>query len=173
MMQTAIVYTWHPRRFPHRRRRSVPYPHPMALRDLALISYHEENPRATLKEMGQEFAITRERVRQILSRVGLRTRRTRKYICQDCGKALAGATKSGRCRECQKVFNRITLTCAICGLVFQRRRRLHFPTKHPRILAEAFCSKKCYGRFIGLHHGFVAHPENIARNKCFASAGTN
>lgn len=60
------------------------------------------NPRATLQEIGDNFCISRERVRQILKEEGLPTAaevdRILKF-CKTCGKKLKPVNKTGYCQQ--------------------------------------------------------------------------
>lgn len=64
----------------------MPSPEPMIERNAAIVAALEANPLLTLQAVGDQYGITRERVRQIYKRATKRNRRPR--ICRICGASI-------------------------------------------------------------------------------------
>ena len=116
----------------------------LADRRQLIFDYRESHPHATLQVIGEEFGISRERVRQILKKAGKATKADRIYKthpCSDCGEPVRASLKP-RCPDCSNAWrkNRITtLACSYCGKLTQKEtwRVQESPT------GKFFCSIKC------------------------------
>lgn len=110
------------------------------------------NPVQTLKQVGDEVGITRERVRQIIRDEGLHRapleRPDNRPTCASCGKRRAWQTYvRPTCNACTpQVRQYLTLTCDECGTQFQRE-----PYQN-RSKGFVFCSNVCHGRYAGKHY---------------------
>lgn len=152
----------------------VPYVPPLgertiAIRDELLRRFPcQEVPPNTWTELAAKYGVTRERVRQIAVRYGMKINRALGakpiYVCP-CG---AQVSREGiLCRECRWV----TLPCGACGGPVRRlARSLAYPSRtETRVRGVAgtaaysgrvFCNRQCFGRWVGINAGFHAHPEN-------------
>jgi YHS domain-containing protein len=133
-----------------------------------IIRERIDNPGATLKQIGDKYNRSYERVRQILAKNNLPTRHCRtkyhpKYICNQCHQVIdqtKTAAKLFCSPECKQAFYLATLECDGCGKLFQMEI-WRLKRKIVNHLQEYFfCSRRCRGRIIGLKYGFAAHPEN-------------
>lgn len=152
----------------------------------------EALPLGALTEVGSIFGVTRERVRQIANANGFtgynaQDPETRvnpgmmgRALCKSCGKPTnekrfpENHTSRKLCRDCQW----IEIACSQCGKM-KRVRTSDYLTRRSEKYSAArvangkppytgtgvFCDRKCLGRWIGLHHGFAAHPENAVRTR--------
>jgi hypothetical protein len=129
-----------------------------------VIKKRELNPCATIQQIGDEFGISRERVRQILASENLPTRHwvQRRFICNNCGMTFTRARNKSRIfcsAKCKKEYYHATLRCDACGQLYSI----------PYFLVQGcirlgcqhfYCSASCSKRTIGKEFGFAAHPEN-------------
>jgi hypothetical protein len=140
----------------------------------------------TLQEIGDRHHLTHERVRQILARAAQRFGHPVGRACLGCGTIVTGARgRAGLCADCARrrarkrtcrqcgtqfaVHNGAhtycpdcqteTRPCAACGQPIVRDRTRQNATFRNR---QWFCDRRCFGRWIALTHGFLAHPEHIA-----------
>lgn len=145
-----------------------------------VIGLRITNPALTLNEIGENVHLSRERVRKILKKAGLPTKR--KKFCALCGKERPHATKKwfikgklrSLCADCNSLYQEradgrirnawITLTCEYCKKHFERRCSVVRHRKK-RGQKHIFCGKKCFGAWAGKNSGFVMHPENSGRKK--------
>lgn len=92
-----------------------------------IADYKGENPCLSCASIGRTFGISRERVRQILTDIGQKTRAIIPHYCKVCGKQIF--KKVGRryvprmCEEC-KSQRIILVSCDYCGELFPRRAKL-------------------------------------------------
>ena len=127
-----------------------------------------KNPCATLEQIGQKFGVSRERIRQILQRANLPTRRfvQHNFICLQCGKEFTCKWPRRFCSpECSRRYHNPSLVCSECGILFERRLKtiLHNNGARGYKGRGMWCSKQCFGKWFGNNYGFSAHPENIPR----------
>ncbi len=133
------------------------------IRTQAIIEIRKSNPCATLKQIGDKIGVTRERVRQILNENRLPTIHWKqKYLCIVCGSEIKERNRkwkhSAFCSvECGKKYHHPTLICDQCGKAFTRQLSYILRTKND---AGTFCSRQCYGKWLGRNYGFSVHPEN-------------
>ncbi len=109
-----------------------------------LISLKKKFPCYTLQQIGNEYGITKERVRQILSSEGVDTTLYNpKKICQKCG----GKKEKGQrkyCKKCADELQYIHIRCEKCHRLF--RRSVHYVIyNNPE---HMFCSNKCRGSYV-------------------------
>ena len=90
-----------------------------------IANYKGENPCLSCASIGRKFGISRERVRQILSDIGLKTRVRKLYYCKICGKQVSRTRfyVPKICDECKRQ-RIIQVFCDYCGGLFLRRARL-------------------------------------------------
>ncbi|MCD6421954.1 DUF2116 family Zn-ribbon domain-containing protein [bacterium] len=109
------------------------------------------HPELSCAEIGRRVGLTRERVRQILSKFKLPTRAKREPqgYCAFCGKPLYKKRKfcSARCRSDYSKFCVVVCKCANCGKLF--KRKLSGMKYHRKHGGNLFCSKKCTGAYLG------------------------
>jgi endogenous inhibitor of DNA gyrase (YacG/DUF329 family) len=82
---------------------------------------------------------------------------SKERCCISCGKPVEHHNLY--CKECFHKAHYVTLTCAVCGKSFEREKSQYNPKKK-RILKEYFCSKVCYGVWLGRNHGFGVNTQN-------------
>jgi hypothetical protein len=125
-------------------------------------------PCATLQEIGNKVGVSRERVRQILSRDSLSTKHySMTYHCNMCGEQIRKDNKSGYCKVCKVKAHLVPLICDQCGTLFYRPQS-DVITAAKRTNGKdslTFCTKSCQGIYTANHYGFVAHPENSGYRK--------
>jgi hypothetical protein len=134
-----------------------------------VIRERQFSPCATTVQIAFIADVTPERVRQILSAHGLPTRhwKQRDYICNNCGVIFSighGKPRQFCTPECRKDYLLATIECDVCGRLFQipySKVRTHIMKGYPRF----YCSKQCFGRYIGNKYGLAVHPEFIGRRR--------
>jgi hypothetical protein len=118
------------------------------------------NPVQTMRQIADEVGVTTQRVQQIINEERLtRTRPiTAKNLtyCDGCGKRRYNR-KHRLCRECSPTWGEyVTLACEECGTSFRRLKSLQTANRRHGgtfRIDQGFCTKKCYGRWWGRHHG--------------------
>ncbi len=118
----------------------------------SVIEIRKTNPCATLQTISDKVGVTSERVRQILKKNELPTRRWRQtYLCIVCGKEIVvhyrKSYHSPFCsNECNYEYHHIILMCHKCGKSFSRRVSdfLSYPSRSNSIKVYTFCSRECY-----------------------------
>lgn len=110
-------------------------------------------------EIARQVGISRERVRQILSKLGLPTDTRVSRLCIVCSKRLNGKANYKYCsKDCQYQDSHILVRCDNCGnlkqvgkshIITQTKRYQHF-----------FCSKYCRSQWAGNHYGFGIHKKH-------------
>lgn len=129
-----------------------------------IIRARRNNPCATLNEIGAKYGVTRERVRQVLSRAGKVTSAYHQtYLCIQCGKDMGTEEKLFCNKQCRYDYGHIKIACSYCGK-FQEYsiKWLIWQIEHGRRSPDLFfCSQYCHGKWLGENHGFAIHPENM------------
>lgn len=79
--------------------------------------------------------------------------------CRYCGKPIREGIFCDR--ECFKKYHTVTLICSYCGKPYS----LSTSDAQARIERNSsglmYCSKKCYGKWLGENYGFGVYPEHI------------
>lgn len=80
-------------------------------------------------------------------------------FCCDCGQKLGAYAKSFYCQKCQVKRNLVSVECAQCHYLFERRvcDVARKGNKH------CFCSQRCLGKWAAEHYGFAVHPKERSR----------
>lgn len=134
-----------------------------------IIAMKRKHPCLTLQFIGNHFDLSRERVRQVLTSVGIDTGFRKKYfICNQCHtkflfKAVAYSSQLFCSRACHDLFNAKPLALCFCGCGETFPLRASFMRrnfKDPRYKGHFFKNRSHFGRWCGLTHGFAAHPEH-------------
>ena len=117
----------------------------------------QKNPYATQSEIGRAVGLTRERVRQLLKKMGLPPvvkdpSKSPSYFCDYCGKLIyaprSAYSKLKYCnRECYKNSRIATVECHICGNPFALP--LSQWTARVKRQNTVTCSMACRGVTIG------------------------
>ena len=131
-------------------------PHTLGINYPLVLEIRSENPTASNSEIGRRLGLTRERVRQILGKEGIKTARKPRagIFCKSCGKSLHDARAKGPlCLSCIVRSSIVTLTCAYCSKAFPRTRRSIKPGKK-RGQINFYCSRRCWGKVAGKLYGF-------------------
>lgn len=114
-----------------------------------------ENPNQTLEQVAEQVRVSRERVRQIQARHGLKrqTPKMATQYCAGCGTPWVSArgerlNKRAMCRRCLMAQRREEVLCDYCGtpLIRMKNRRTKM----------AFCNRKHLGKWLGTTHGWGA-----------------
>ena len=112
-----------------------------------------QKPSATLQEIGTMVNRTRERIRQILNKLGLPTKAIHtKRLCPICNKEIATSDKRYCSRECLSKSYRQLFICEVCGQPFA----LLNSVANARVGKGGhirFCSKYCQGKWLGQNYG--------------------
>lgn len=94
----------------------------------AIADLRIQHPDWTLQRISDEKGISKERVRQILIQLGLKTKavRTYKYTCSNCGGRKENKFNT-YCPPCRLILKPrwTTVTCTGCGIKFERRTFIH------------------------------------------------
>jgi hypothetical protein len=142
----------------------------------AIMIYRAKNPYAKQADMARDLGITRERVRQILKKLGLPAvtkdpvvEANRYANCESCGKKVVARHNSGLARkycdrECFSSSRVVTIECFICGELFPMN--LSQWEVRVRRFKTLTCSMKCRGVTIG-------RQVKVARTKKFWSSSHN
>jgi hypothetical protein len=95
---------------------------------IAIVAYRRQNPYATQTEIGQAIGLSRERVRQLLKKMGLPAvvkdpAKIPNYFCDSCGELIyaerQARSKYKFCnRECYHASRVLTIECFVCGELF-------------------------------------------------------
>jgi hypothetical protein len=114
-----------------------------------IIKYRKENPCLTLTVIADKFELSRERIRQIVDRAGVKTRHIRKQtdICPECGEHKS--FEAILCWECFKRNHNVTLQCFVCEKVFKRHQSDVIKRANTTGQVHFFCSKHCFGVWFG------------------------
>ena len=109
-----------------------------------------KHPEMTASAIARGAGVSRERVRQLLIRLGLPTRKPRIPIsqCRHCQAPLYTRRAQFCSRDCNTQSRLMVLTCNTCQQTFQRRKLVHL---HNLNLGyhHIWCSKSCQGRWLG------------------------
>lgn len=113
-----------------------------------IIDYRLGNPETTLQGIANEFGITRERVRQILFKAGVPTKRRQflwknEYFCPKCGEYKTFYARL--CRKCSYAERRILIPCETCGKLISKVRGDIEQAIKRNPDARFFCSRECMG----------------------------
>lgn len=119
-----------------------------AERDAKIVQFANENPCIPRSRIAEHYGISRERIRQILSEFGARTRHINplkpRRFCRCGNEIILGTSKY--CTSCR--YTRFI--CDNCQEPFYRHVR--FVTTQPeRKHRWVFCSKRCQGSYLGKH----------------------
>lgn len=112
-----------------------------------------------LEDVGREFGITRERVRQLVKKYGIQTHRPPRVDCEVCGKRLHRGSKTKRCQKHQ-VRTFVNCICGHCGQPFQLTPQVYRARFRPGGIRRGprttplFCSKRCSGAWTAEHYGW-------------------
>lgn len=126
----------------------------------------------TLRELGEIFGLSYERVRQILKREGVLLYHPpnpakHSILCTSCGSKSKShhprkSIKPFICNECRKQRLFVSLVCPVCKKGFSKRQtEYNYVTKRGK---RIFCSRKCLGKFAGTNYGF-GNPETLEKVK--------
>lgn len=128
------------------------------------IRLRKDNPCLTSSDIGRELGVTRERIRQILARDALPTRRLhQEYVCQQCGTTIQQPRRFCSLK-CRFEYNHPVIECDQCGKLFRRdTSKILASARNPLSFGRFFCNRHCLGKYRGLHSGFAAHPEFTRR----------
>jgi IS30 family transposase len=118
----------------------------------AIVDMRNNNHCATLQDIGDNFHLSRERVRQILkSELRPTSHFIQRYYCINCGKVYIPKHKSGLMfcsRKCRKQYLMIPLICDNCGKLFYRQQNVVLAIeKYKTTRSITTCSYKCRGEY--------------------------
>ena len=141
-------------------------------RNASVLAMARQVPPPPVAVIGQEFGITKERVRQIFARAGVAKPPAQKWTAWcACGKKLAHG--NWRCMECRIAATlRVTQPCAFCSAPVTRRAsdvRSRMKTTGKDFLL-AFCTRQCHGSYMARQCDFGVHPEHRTghrRPRCY------
>ena len=133
----------------------------------AIADMRRKFPCYTLQQIGNEFGLSRERVRQILNSQGEETQSLRRVTpqqCQRCGDIIA--KNRIHCDKCQYELHHVQVICDQCGKLFWRSVSsvLQYSFLSDNKRQHYFCDRKCFGRWTGRNRGFGAHPPTGKQN---------
>lgn len=134
-----------------------------------IAEYRRNHPCATLRNIAQQFGVTRERIRQILSREGLPTKRQSFYInrtyevCPRCGGYKCRKAKF--CKECSHEMAWIQVACERCGVLLKPMRVSHLIRNNTKRKTDMILCRHCRGKDLGTKYGFGSHPKHVRRER--------
>jgi len=111
-----------------------------------ILEFKLNNPKISLRKIGEVFGISGERVRQICSVYQVETRRViESHPCKGCGKSISGQiTKKFCSEECLFRCLYVSLICNTCNQIFYRRRTIVLNREDdPRYKGRNYCSRVC------------------------------
>ena len=113
---------------------------------IRVVELRTHHPHMTLREIGEELGITRERVRQILTSEKLETRSTARIpipmpSCKRCGNPVPYRKRLFCSRICQRPTGRTIVMCHSCGKEISLMTSI-YKTRHARA-AHIHCSRTC------------------------------
>src|SRR3972149_10314595 len=128
-----------------------------------LIKLRQENPCLTLQALGDIIHRSRERVRQLLAKNNVATKRISlpKYQCQQCHRKIAKDNKSGFCRQCKHPNTYMDIPCFHCGKIVHRQIAAIKNNLTRGGHGNVFCDKSCFGKYIAAKTGFTVYPEHM------------
>jgi len=123
------------------------------------------HPCATLQDISNKFGVTKERIRQILKRDGLRTQTTRldfskeRYVCPRCGGQKNYEAKW--CKRCFSEMHWVDVDCDNCGKLKQVRVSRLIAIESGKWAKRGFgykghffCSRQCHGKWLAKTYGW-------------------
>ena len=134
----------------------------MTTRD-RILAIRERNPTATGVEMAREIGLSRQRIQQVLVKLGLPTEFPKYNPCKMCDTQVPLYPQglrfcSQECKTRDFESRRTSFNCEQCGKEFKiltsavkarRKLGLYKPGR--------WCSHKCGGAWLGVNVGFPAH----------------
>ena len=128
-----------------------------------VIELRKQDSRLTLQQIGVMVGVTRERVRQLLSKAGLQTkacRPRRQRFCEVCNSLCPGRRKVYCSDECWHRAHWVWVECSACKRLKEVRKS--YILRHAkRGYEHFFCSKRCLGSRLAANYGFGVFPEHI------------
>lgn len=140
-------------------------------KNLQRVSFIREvlacNPHVTLQAFADIFGLTRERVRQLMSKAGISTgqlglQKATLPRCMNCRAPMPSHNIGGRCQPCRIISNQRHFTCGWCGAPFTLRvGEVNNIIRNPKGTGRGpqFCSYACKGKTVGMRYGF-GNPEH-------------
>lgn len=129
------------------------------------------NKHLRLKTIGDMFGISPERTRQILVRYTKENRisllpyeaykQQKAHLCPTCGHEIYDEKEycSRKCFHTKRHNDTyIIFNCEMCGELHSQKQSVYNRSHHH------YCSKECFGSFIGRNFGFKKTPNNIKAN---------
>lgn len=111
-----------------------------------IVAYRRDNPDMTLIEIGELVGVSKERVRQILSKANVETRSTNRIPkplpnCRRCGEIVPTRNRIYCSNECQHPDGRTIVNCHFCN----KEVNLTSAQYRTRLRRSSFihCSKDC------------------------------
>lgn len=134
-----------------------------------IISLRQNNPCLTMAKIAKLVGLSDGRVWQILKMANLPTSHLvpeKNYVCKYCTKVFPSPYPKIYCsKECRHASSHVHVKCDVCGILIEKpmhqiRWRLAGKNKLQRQGQSLFfCTKKCYGKWLGNEKGFKKHPE--------------
>ena len=121
-----------------------------------IIKMKIDSPERTLESIGDEVGVSRERVRQVLSKEGIKTSKD-VPTCADCGVVLHPSvvkpytnpkTNQRYCKNCRHSMLYGTYKCDTCGKEVKRKKS-QIRNRQQR---HVFCDRTCLGKYVGTHY---------------------
>ena len=134
----------------------------------AIIEIRKRNPCMSSTDIAKILHISRERVRQILSKEGLSTRSIRYKLvrtCPQCGDSKHPDRKlCSECREKNRLDKYIQVSCTNCGTLYSKSIS-RLITETNRGYQHFFCGTKCFGAWAGNTYGFAKTRPHVPLTK--------
>ena len=115
-------------------------------RSREIVEFSRANPCLQGSQIARRFNISRERVRVILAREGIRLSKKRpRNWCIKCGKHINNP--SGLCLECKTKEGTILVSCNECKKLIPRGITEFLYRINKQGYEHSFCSRKCHGLY--------------------------
>ena len=132
----------------------------------SIAKMRKQFPCYTLQQIGDEFGIGRERVRQVLNLESVETRSLQRLTtgkkCQRCGDIISERQRKDYCSKCRYELHHVQIVCDQCGKLFWRKASLVLVYPNRKMEHNHFfCDRVCFGKWTGKKNGFGKNPNNI------------
>ena len=109
-----------------------------------IVNYKQNNPTASLTDIGNKFKVSRQYIHKVLKKQNIPTtlRVKKKHVryCLVCGLPSTRKVCAGKCHF--TYFN-IKVNCASCRIPFYRKRA-KIVQNYERGYNKIYCSRQCY-----------------------------
>lgn len=124
------------------------------IRKSIILELKQKNPNWSLRQIAYEVGVSRQYVFKIIGKQGKNLNSTPVKNCIYCGDEFKSYNSFYCSRNCQINSKQVIMTCCICGKVFSELKSQAVARLKRSKSKKIYCSKKCFGKFIGKTYGF-------------------